>query len=334
MVGKPEPTYALQLVRPFWNALRMYPQFPPAFFEAADKTPDDTRIPVRAGQEFLANAVKLTGEPNLGLIVARSTKLGAFDVLEYAAGSAPTWQAAGETAFRYIRLMNEAANFRLEVQGDKACFILDSTVELTRVGIDFQSAAFHVASARWVDPLPPELEAWFTYPEPDRIDEHRATFRGVNLRFNAPWNGFRYDAARLSTKLASADPALHRVLRDHAEQLLAKLAPGDSLVEHVRAQVLASLKTGPLGAEDVAKRLGFTRRTLTRRLQQERTTFSDVLEGVRKEAAVHYLEASDNTVEDIAFLLGFSESSAFVRAFKRWQGVAPAAYRRSARPPR
>jgi AraC-like DNA-binding protein len=121
------------------------------------------------------------------------------------------------------------------------------------------------------------------------------------------------------------------VLRAHAERMLASLAPGDSLVEQVRAQVLATLKDGPLAAVDVAERMGITRRTLTRRLQKEGTSFTHVLDDVRKQAALHYLDTTDQSVEDIAFLLGFSESSAFVRAFKRWQGVAPASYRRSGR---
>ena len=66
-----------------------------------------------------------------------------------------------------------------------------------------------------------------------------------------------------------------------------------------------------------------TRRTLTRRLQKEGTSFTELLDDVRRQAALHYLDKSEHSVEDIAFLLGFSESSAFVRAFKRWQGMAP-----------
>jgi AraC-like DNA-binding protein len=329
--AKPEPTYALQMVKPFWKVLRGYPQVPSALLDQAEAAPEDTRIPVVLGQRFLQNMIDVTGDENLGLLAAREIKPGAFHVLEFAAFSAPTWREAIETAFRYSRLMNEAADFRLEVEGNTACCVLHSRVPLTRAGIDFQTAAFHVAGTRWIDPTPPELEIWFTYPEPKDIREHRATFGGARLRFSAPWNGFLYGAKRLETKLASADPTLHRVLREHAERLLAELAPGDSLVEKVRAQVLSSLKEGPLAAIDVAARMGVTRRTLTRRLRQHGTSFTELLEDVRGQAAIHYLTTTEHTVEDIAFLLGFSESSAFVRAFKRWQGVAPMAYRRSQR---
>jgi AraC-like DNA-binding protein len=325
-----EPTYATQLVRPFWSLLRRYPQFPTAAIDQAEAT-EDVRVSVALGQQFLAQAVAMTGEPDLGLLAARETKAGSFDVLEYAAFSAPTWRAAIETAFRYSRVMNEAADFRIEIKDGKAQLILHSMVPLTRAGVDFQSAAFHVTASRWIARDMPELEVWFSHDQPRDTANYRAVFGSARLRFGAPWNGFVYDAERLETKLASADPSLHRVLREHAERLLAELAPGDGVVEKVRAQVLSSLKDGPLAAVDVAERMGITRRTLTRRLRQHGTSFTELLDDVRRQAALHYLTSTDHTAEDIAFLLGFSESSAFVRAFKRWQGVAPIAYRRSKR---
>lgn len=113
--------------------------------------------------------------------------------------------------------------------------------------------------------------------------------------------------------------------------MLVELAPGESTGARVRALLLSTLKDGPLSAEAVAGKLGVTRRTLTRRLREEGTSFTELLEDVRRQAAIHYLTASDHGADDIAFLLGFSEASAFVRAFKRWQGVAPMAYRRARR---
>jgi AraC-like DNA-binding protein len=323
-----QPTYASQVMRPFWTLLRTYPQIPSEVIDAAEAQ-SDQRVPVTAAQELLRGAVHLTGQENIGLLAARAIKLGDFEVLEYAAASAPTWRAALDTVFRYSHLMNEAADFRLEVEGGKAHVVLHTTIPLTRAGVDFQSAAFHVAVGHWLSPRPEELEVWFSHAAPADPAEYRAIFGG-KLVFDAPWNGFVFDAARLDSKLASGDPSLHGVLRQHADRLLAELTPGDGLVEQVRAHVLASLKDGPTAA-DVAAQLGVTRRTLTRRLAQHDTTFTDLLEDVRRQAATHYLKTTDHSVEDIAFLLGFSESSPFVRAFRRWTGVAPTAYRRSTR---
>jgi AraC-like DNA-binding protein len=324
-----EPTYALQMLRPFLKLLRQQPQIPSAALDELEAVAAERRIPIAQAQELLRGAVALTGDQDLGLRAARATEVGAFEVLEYAAASAPTWRAALETIFRYSHLMNEAADYRLEVVGSKAHVVLHSTVPLTRAGLDFQSAAFHVAVARWQDPASPELEVWFAHEAPADLGEYRATFGTSQLIFGAPWNGFVFDAARLDTKVPSDDPSLHRVLRQHADRLLAELAPGDSLVERVRGHILSTLRGGPASAEDTAARLRMTRRTLTRRLSQEGTSFSALLEDVRRHTAVHYLQTTEHSVEDIAFLLGFSESSPFVRAFKRWTGMAPMAYRRA-----
>jgi AraC-like DNA-binding protein len=223
--------------------------------------------------------------------------------------------------------MNEAADFRIEVAGEQARCVLHSTVPLPRVGIDFQSATFFLMATRWFQRTLPDLKVMLTYEEPADLSVHRAVYGGATLCFGAAWNGFIFDAAHLDTVLPTADPSLHQVLRDHAERLLAQLAPSDSLVERVRQHLLDSLQGGPLSANAVAERLGLSRRTLARRLLQRDTSFTALLEQVRHKAAAHYLEFSDHSLDDIAFLLGFSESSAFVRAFKRWQGVTPMAYR-------
>jgi AraC-like DNA-binding protein len=299
--------------------------------DRAEAENSEGRISVALSQQLLQTCVQLTGDENLGLLAARETELGGFDVLEYVAFSAPTWRVALETVFRYTRVLNEAADFKLEVVGDKAHIMLLSTVALSRAGTDFQSAAFHVTTSRWLDRWAPELEAWFTHAAPKDLSVYEATFRGARLVFGAPWSGFVYDAARLGTPLASGDPALHQVLRRHAEHLLSLLAPGDGLVDRVRAHILATMGGQQARAEDTAAHLGLSRRTLTRRLQHEGTSFLALLDDVRHQSATHYLLTTDHSVEDIAFLLGFSESPPFVRAFKRWTGMAPSAYRRMRR---
>ncbi len=326
-----EPTYAVQMARPFLQVLARYPAVPRELVEGSGSAPEDQRLPVAASQQFLQEMTELVGEQNLGLLAARETPLGTFEVLEFVAFSAPTWRAAIETAFRYIHLMNEAADFRIEITGTKAHLMLQSSVPLTRAGIDFQSATLYLTAARWFGRREPELEVWFTYPEPADLTEHRATFGAAELRFDAPWNGFVHDAALLDAEVAGADPKVHAILRHHAERLLSELGAGDGLVAQVRGQLLASLKDGPLTAPALASRMGVARRTLTRRLAEHHTSFSELLDGVRREAATYYVASSDHSLVDIAFLVGFSESSTFVRAFRRWHGVAPMAYRRAHR---
>lgn len=319
------------MVRPFWQLLRRYPQVPQVALDEVAGYDSGRRMPIALAQEMLRGAVALTQEDNLGLLAARETEMGSFEVLEYVASSAPTWREALETIFRYSHLMNEAADFRLEEHNGKAHVILASTIPLERVGVDFQTAAFLIAVQRWLQPPPSEAEVWFTYPRPPDTSEHERTFGDARIVFDAPWNGFVFDAARLETRLATNDPSLHRVLREHADRLLVELAPGDSMVQRVRAHILESLAKGPVSAAETAALMHVTRRTLTRRLRQEGTSFTELLEDVRRGSATHYLQTTDYSVEDIAFLLGFSGASPFVRAFKRWTGQSPQAYRRAHR---
>jgi AraC-like DNA-binding protein len=319
------------MVQPFIAVLRDYPQIPSALLDEAAAAPEGRRVPVPNAQALLQGAVELTQEPDLGLLAAGKTERGSLEALEYVVFSAPSWRVALEMVFRYSRLMNEAADYRLEVAGDKAQVVLHSTVPLARAGIDFQNAAFYLIGSRWLEPAA-ELEHHFTYEEPSDTSRHRAMFGGRRLVFGAPFNGFVFDAARLETPIASCDPGLHEVLRKHGDRLLTKLAsPTGSMLESVRAKLIATLRDAPMSAAAIARELGISRRTLSRWLDQEGTTYSALLLDVRMRAAQHYVLSTRHSVDEIAFLTGFSEASAFARAYKRWTGRSPMADRKRQR---
>jgi AraC-like DNA-binding protein len=310
--------------------MRLYPQIPPELIEQAERDYADRRMPVQPAQELLVGAVALTGDEDMGLKAARATTVGDYEVLEYVASSAATYREALDTFFRYAKLVNGAAEYHLEIHGNKAHVVLDSSVALSRVGIDYQSAACFVTMAHWVEPIP-GTEVWFVHPRPADTREYEATFGDARLVFEAAHDGFVLDAEHLDTPLRSADPSLHKILRSHADRLLSELAPGDSLTERVRGHVLATMGEGKATAEHTAAAMRMSRRTLSRQLADAGTSFKELLADVRRRTAMHYLEHSDHSVEDIAFLLGFSESPPFVRAFRRWTGNSPLEYRRSRR---
>lgn len=301
--------------------------------QLVNATTSDGRISLPLAQDLLETAAQLMHEPALGLKAALYTEIGDFAVLEWVCMSAATCREASETACRYIRILNAAADYRLAICDSKAHLMLGSTIPLNRIVTDYQIAAYHLALRLRVPEVPPELEVWLKHAEPSDISEYRVVFPHAKLVFGAAFNGFVTDAWRLDTPLPTANESLHEVLRAHANHLLAELAPGDGLTERVSADILAALRVSPsaVTAERTAARLGFTRRTFTRQLEQQGTTFSELLKEARYRTAVHYLGHSDHTVEEIAFLLGFSECSAFAHAFRRWSGVTPLAYRRAYR---
>jgi AraC-like DNA-binding protein len=323
-----ELCYAVQLIEPFRKVLRTHPAATPEVLAFLGALGPNERIPVVAAEELQRVIVELLHDEDLGLRAARAAERGDYDVLEYVAASAPTLREALEVAFRYARLLSEVADVRLEIHGNKAYAILHVIVPLGRVSADFRTAAFYLTVMRWLQASAPVLEVWFTHEAPVDTREYALTFGMHRVVFGAPLDALVFDASYLANAQPGADPNLHSLLRTHAERMLAEVAVSQSLVAKVRTQILETLGDGSVSADRVASRLRMSRRSLTRHLAEEGTTFKGLLDEARRHSAGHYLQTTDLSIEDIAFLLGFSESAAFVRAFKRWTQSTPAEYRR------
>jgi AraC-like DNA-binding protein len=174
------------------------------------------------------------------------------------------------------------------------------------------------------------LSVCFAHPRPADFGEYERTFSPAALRFSAEFYGFSFDAALLGRAVQKADPRLHEIIRQHAEHVLAALPTVQSVTGRVRRLVMAELSGGNPSAAHVARRLGMSTRTLGRSLEEEGTTFKDLLEEVRKRLALRYVASSDFGLAEVALLLGYSQTGPFHRAFRRWTGATPHAYRKAA----
>lgn len=317
------------MVRPYARLFRRYPKLPPAFSEPLETLDPDERIPIIPMLEGLRAAVEITNDPDLGLKAAHEIELGDYGAIEFMVNSAPDLRSAIELLGRYLPLINDALEFKLRVAGDLAEVQLDSSVVLPRAAADFQSAAFYLATLRRGEHMvDPNYQAWFTHARPQDVAEYERTFAPGGLRFDAPWCGFVFDARRLQQPLASADPQLHAVLRKYADLLLSELPKAESLTERVSALIAERLARGEPSAEGIARTLHMSRRTLTRKLEREGTSFKALLEDTRRRLALRYVANRELGLTEIAFLLGFSQTAPFHRAFKRWTGQTPLEYRR------
>lgn len=148
----------------------------------------------------------------------------------------------------------------------------------------------------------------------------------AKVTFGAPRYGLRFTDAALATPLRTANPNLLAVAESQVEAMLARIGAGD-VVRRVADVVRADLATGNVSVEHVAARLDTSVRTLTRQLKAEGTTYRDVVDDVRRGLAHEHLRVAGLKTADVARLLGFAEPNTFVRAFKRWYGVAPSDYR-------
>jgi len=169
-------------------------------------------------------------------------------------------------------------------------------------------------------------EARFRHPPPDYVDEYERVF-DCAITFSEPANELVFERSLLDLPQPYPDDSLHELLLKRADQLLANANGDEQLVE--RVSQLLRLQLHEPDAEELAQRLGLTLRSLQRRLQETGASFSNLLDEARRDAACALLCQPDLAIKDIALRTGFSEPSAFHRAFKRWKGVTPAQFRQA-----
>jgi len=141
--------------------------------------------------------------------------------------------------------------------------------------------------------------------------------------WEAPLFGTEYPAAWLDMQLPQMDPRLASTLTEFAEGLLARLPATGKFTKKVREHIADELPGGAVSLVRVAERMKLSGRTVRRRLEEEGTSFTLELESVRSELGKSYVERSNRSITEIAFLLGFGSVSAFDKAFRRWHGKAP-----------
>jgi AraC-like DNA-binding protein len=271
-------------------------------------------------------AEAVTGDPAFGLHVAEKLRPGMFDVIEYLARSSHTLGEATRRAQRYVRLFDDVAELRVEERSEQVALIPRLTHgERMPDGVAECVLATILVFARQTTGLalvPAEVS--FAHAAPRNVSEHLRIF-GVAPRFAAPENELVCTRAQLELGLVTADPHLSAILDRHAQELLRRVPTVDQLPERVRGLLAQELRGGDPSAERIASRLGMSARTLRRRLDEQGSGLSSLLDALRKDLALRYLDEARLTLSEIAFELGFADERAFRRAFKRWTGRTPRA---------
>jgi AraC-like DNA-binding protein len=198
-----------------------------------------------------------------------------------------------------------------------------------------QLAEFNLAGlvsfARWMAGAQARpLRIDVIYAEPADTREH-ARVLGCPLRFAQSCYRVVLPAAALDAPLIQPDPAMRELMQRLAEQQLRALPRGDDWLAQARALIARRLQQPPVEIDGVAATLALSTRSLQRRLHGEGLSFSQLVEQVRRDLAERHLADATLDLTDIALLLGYSEQSAFQRAFKRWTGATPAQWRATQR---
>lgn len=285
----------------------------------------ENRGPFVAMGRLLHQCAVKTGCQHFGLLVGQRTRLSHLGLPGQLARYSPTLGVAIRTFAVYQHLNSQGmATFLLEKDGvaTLGSVVYQKGAEHVEQIYDFNVATMigimrELCGARWR----PE-RVLFSHSEPTDDRPYRRAFQAP-CRFNAERTALVFPASVLDHRLASADPEQLRILEAQAD------ARDDfGLVFRLRRSLRILLLAQNVSGDQVARLLLMHRRTLNRRLMAEGTTFQRLLDEVRFEAACQLLDTARIPITEIAATLGYAETSAFSRAFRRWSGVTPIQRRR------
>jgi AraC-like DNA-binding protein len=277
-------------------------------------------------------AGRLTGDQDLGLHAAEAIRPGDFGAIEYLVRTSQTLGAGLVRLARYYAVLNDGAEVVLEAQRDRAVWshCLSYPGGLPRQISEYLIGCLlvvlrHAMGVEWAP-----LEVRFPHPKPVDTSAHRRLFRAPP-QFGSERSELVIPRSLFDAPLLRADPALQSLVEAQVADLLRSLPRAEATTDGVRRLLAEELCDGKPTLERLAARLHMSARTLHRRLENEGTTFRRIVTDVRRELAERQLRERQLGVSEIAVLLGFSEPSAFHRAFKRWTGQPPRAYRQAIR---
>jgi AraC-like DNA-binding protein len=292
------------------------------------------RVDVRSQIEFLELASRAVGDEFLGLTLAAQFDLRELGMLYYVATSSPRVADALRRLERYVRVGNEA--LIVTVFKGSPCRIEHSYSGVARHLDRHQIEFFALALVRLIRQLVGQkispLGASFVHHRSS--DTRRARdLLGCEVDFGAIADELRFEPALLDRTLVDADPFLNRLMVEDCEQAMAprpsNVSPFRTLVENSIAPLLPHAEAS---AKEVARSLGLSERTFARRLATEGLSFGAILDELRRDLAVRYLEEPGLQISQIAWLLGFHQPSALSHACHRWTGKSPLQYRRGLSP--
>lgn len=279
---------------------------------------------------FIMETAKILDDRNFGLNLARTAEPREFGAIFYVMNASSTVYDAIENLFRYIKLVQFSP---AKITGNSAGILIkiETPSELEEVGnhLSEWNTAILISALRHLtrNSADPSLVT-FTHPRSTAVDEFKKFFN-CDVRFGQPHKVIEIPAQTLALPIDTSDPYLLRVMKAVCDEALAnrdspKHSPLRARVEKVTTELLPH---GKATSSNVAKVLALSTRTFARRLADEGTTFSIILDELRRDLALHYVE--DQTLEftQIAWLLGYSEVASFNHAFKRWTSLTPKALR-------
>lgn len=290
------------------------------------------RIPMRHLRELLRLAGEVSGLPHFGLLVGAAVRPGTYGCLGYAAMTSATMGEAMGMIRRFGKIVFDSPSSQTQISIDNGLVTQQDLRlnELEPYSATFQESVLSgwTAFGRWLVGIDAPLVAVHMRHDALGDCEPYERFFGCPVQFNSDMNALVFPESMLALPVQGADLRTHKSMLLEADLQLGRSYAPYSTIARVRAFLAQVLPNGEASLESTASHLAMSPRTLQRKLATEGESFSHALETVRMELADHYLRSTDASVMDISLMLGYSQASAFSHAFRQFQGMSPADYRK------
>ena len=320
------------VVANIWETIESYGIDPAPYFKAegiklslpinpADRVPSDKLYKV------FGMALEQINDPYFGIRTGQNIHPSHLGALGYGWLASGSLREAFTRLQRYIRLINPRVSLQLEDDpgGLKITYLLDMNISNPSILADSQMASLFTMSRMIAGKNFHPKSVQFMHVQPPDTGEYFKFFK-CPLEFLMPGNALIISADDADHLLHTGNPQLAQINDQVVIRRLAALDK-DDIVSGVQAAILDSMPSGNISDDNISRQLNMTTRTMRRRLQEKDLTFRNVLTQIRRELADQYIRDTSLTLTEVSYMLGFSETSSFSRAFKNWTGMAPSTAR-------
>lgn len=299
-----------------------------AGFNKNELADPDLRIPAERHYRLWEHAEKVTGDPAVGLHAGQVVDPDRMGLVGHVFFNCDTLGEAVTQYVRLHRLINESVILSFEQTGEQAILTwqADTPGHYCRQDMDRTLAAALCRTRHFIHPSIVAEWAEIAHRKPGYADEYQRLLGGP-VFFGCSATRLAFSSHHLSHPIPHRNPYVYSAVLKQVNAVLARLQSRRTFGRKIRRLISRQMSTDRIDADTLAKQCHMSRQTLYRRLKKEGLGFHELVEEVRKDKAMRYVASDHYALGEIAFLLGFSELSAFSRAFKRWTGMAPAQYR-------
>lgn len=292
-------------------------------------TDPDAVVPASAMSALLEAIAREVGDDMLGLRLGVAAPIGAAGTLDYVVLNAPTLRDALKNLVRFVRIGSTVPAVRYEENAESGELLWTTPAVIGPcTHLVDMAVGFTISRVRHAIGDPSIVLQLDRERLPPRDTAAYITSTKGRVQFSRPVDRLSIPARVLAVALPKADANLYRIIAREAERALEAHAHTNDITHRLSTFIAQRLSEGEPTIADAAADFAVSARTLQRELQAAGTTFSQVLESVRRTMAERYLKDTGLSLTEIAFLLGFSELSAFSRAASAWFGTPPRLYRR------